>query len=246
MGMHNRLWQWFGGMGIVGQEGGGKSVESVDFGSLRRTSPVSRVFGFDRGRCIDRYYIENFLDAHHADIKGRVLEAADNAYTTKFGGEAVTCSDVLHVQEGAKYATVCADLTCAEDVIADNTYDCIILTQTLHVIFDLIAAVRNIHRILKPGGVLLASLPGISQVSRYDMDRWGDMWRFTDLSARKLMETVFCPEKVSVDIHGNVLTSVAFLHGLAEHELTKDELDEVDVDYQLLLTVRAQKEGGAA
>lgn len=240
--MFNTLRKWMGLMNVADMQDGGAPAP-VDFGGLRRTAPVSRLFGFDRGRCIDRYYIEAFLETHQADIRGRVLEAADNAYTTRFGGDAVTCSDVLHIQEGAKYATVCADLTCAEDVIPDNTYDCIVLTQTLHVIFDVMAAIRNIHRILKPGGVLLASLPGISQVSRYDMDRWGDMWRFTDMSARKTMETAFRPENVHVDVHGNVLTSVAFLHGLAEHELSREELDEVDKDYQLVLTVRAQKEG---
>ncbi len=215
---------------------------AVAWGDLRRTTPFSRVFGLDRGRCIDRYYIEGFLDAHRTDIRGRVLEVEDGTYTAKFGGPAVTRSDVLHLEPGARHATICADLARAEDAIASDAFDCIILTQTLQFIFDVSAAVRNLHRILAPGGVLLATVPGVSQISRYDMDRWGDLWRFTDLSARKALETAFRPDLTAVGVRGNVLACTAFLHGLAEQELTRNELDAVDPDYQLLLVMRAQKE----
>ena len=44
---------------------------SVDFGGLRRLTPVSRAFGFDRGLPIDRYYIERFLAAHAEDAEKR-------------------------------------------------------------------------------------------------------------------------------------------------------------------------------
>src|SRR5918998_1304087 len=57
----------------------------VRFGSLRRLTPISSHFGFDRGRPIDRYYIENFLDCQAKDIKGRVLEIKDNTYSRKYG-----------------------------------------------------------------------------------------------------------------------------------------------------------------
>ena len=38
---------------------------------------------------------------------------------------------------------------------------------------------KTLTRILKPGRVLLTTLPGISQLCRYGMDRWGDFWRFS-------------------------------------------------------------------
>jgi len=207
---------------------------------MRRLTPVSRVFGFDRGQCIDRYYIENFL-AHHAnDIQGHVLEIGDDEYTKSFGGERVTRSDVLHAAEGNTKATIVADLTCANHIPTD-TFDCIIFTQTLQFIYDVRAALRTLYRILKSGGVLLATFPGISQISRYDMDRWGDYWRFTTLSARRLFEEVFPPENVTVGAHGNVLVAVAFLHGLSAEELRREELDYHDPDYELIITVRALK-----
>jgi len=212
----------------------------VRFGSLRRLQPISRVFGYDRGLGIDRYYIEQFLASHAEDIRGHVLEIGDNAYTRKFGHTRVIKSDVLHVTEGNPKATIVADLTCADHIPSD-TFDCIILTQTLNHIYDVRAALKHLHRILKPGGVLLASLPGLCQISRYDMDRWGDYWRFTNLSARRLFTEVFPQDHVEVKAYGNVLVAIAFLHGLAVQELKPEELETHDPDYQVLITVRAVK-----
>jgi SAM-dependent methyltransferase len=212
----------------------------VRFGSLRRLTPISPVFGFDRGPCIDRYYIENFLAASAADIQGRVLEVGDDAYTKRFGLDRVTQSDVLHAQAGNPEATIVADLTHADHIPSDS-FDCIIFTQTLHFIYDMRAAINTLHRILKPGGTLLATFPGISQISRYDMDRWGDCWRLTTLSARRLFEEAFPAADVHVQSHGNVLTAIAFLHGLATQDLRREELDYHDPDYEVAITVRAVK-----
>ena len=84
-------------------------------------------------------------------------------------------------------------------------------------------------------------MSGISQISRYDMDRWGEYWRFTSLSARRLFEEVFLPADVTVRSYGNVLAATAFLHGVAEGELRRDELNYHDPDYEVLITVRAIK-----
>ena len=94
-------------------------------------------------------------------------------------------------------------------------------------IYDLRAAARQLYRALKPGGVLLATVPGISQISRYDMERWGDYWRFTSLSARRLIEEAGSME-VTVRTYGNVLSAIAFLHGLAADELREKELNYSD------------------
>ena len=108
------------------------------------------------------------------------------------------------------------------------------------------AAIVALHRILKPGGVLLATFPCISQISRYDMDRWGEYWRFTTRSAQRLFEEAFLPTNVSVESYGNVLAANALLHGLAAEELRHQELDHQDPDYQLLITVRAVKSKGSS
>jgi SAM-dependent methyltransferase len=219
-------------------------VGLVRFGSFRRLKPISPNWGSERGQPIDRYYIENFLQKNSEDICGRVLEIGDNTYTGKFGGDRVLQSDVLHVAENKPDVTIIEDISNAEHV-PSGTFDCIILTQTLQTIFNLTDVIRTLCRILKPGGVVLVTIPGISKISRYDMDRWGYHWSFTTMSARRLFESAFPEEAVQVEAFGNVLVSVAFLHGLAVEELSLKELDFVDPDYQLLITVRAQKPGHA-
>jgi SAM-dependent methyltransferase len=212
----------------------------VQFGKLRTVTPVSRLFGYDRGLPVDRYFIEGFLSANETDIKGRVLEVADSTYTRQFGGQRVTEKEVLHVCAGNPKATIVADLT-SGDTLPSNSFDCIILTQTLQFIYELRPAVQTLHRILKPGGVLLLTVPGISQISRYDMERWGDHWRFTTLSAQKLFQEVFSPADIRTLSYGNVLAANALLHGLAAEDLRRDELEYHDPDYELLVAVRAVK-----
>lgn len=215
-------------------------VGFVRFGSLRRTTPIGRIFGSDRGRPVDRYFIEGFLGRNTADIRGRVLEVGDDSYTRRYGGNRVTSNEILCVWPGDPKTTFIADLANFDLAIAEP-FDCIILTQTLHFIFDVPAALRTLTELLRPGGVLLATFPGISQISRYDMNRWGDYWRFTSLSARRLLETTFLPELVRVEAHGNVLSAAALLYGLAVEDLRPEELEADDPDYEVIITVRAEK-----
>jgi hypothetical protein len=211
----------------------------VDFGDLRRADPISRVFGFDRGRPVDRYYVEDFLARNSEFIRGRVLEIGDDSYTRAFGADRVIETDILSVVENSPRATIIADLAAAGH-IPSNTFDCIILTQTLHLIYDVRAAVETLHRILKPGGVLLATMPGISQIDHYDWrESW--YWSFTRLSAERLFAGVFTAGKIALETRGNVLAATAFLQGLACDELKPEELDYRDDDYQVVIAVRAHK-----
>jgi SAM-dependent methyltransferase len=147
--------------------------------------------------------------------------------------------DILHVVEGNPAATIVADLAQA-DHIPSNLFDCIILTQTLHLVYNVDAALQTLCRILKPGGVLLATFPGISQLS---IDEWSECWywSFTLHSACRMFEKVFPAKDLEIQSHGNVLVATAFLHGLAADELDPDELDHSDLQYQTLITVRAVK-----
>jgi SAM-dependent methyltransferase len=215
-------------------------VGLLRFGSLRRLKPISRSWGSDRGQPVDRYYIERFLAANSHAIRGRVLEIKDDLYTSRYGGARVTRSDILHPEAGNPAATLIADLTHGDGLPSD-AFDCIILTQTLQFIYDVRAALTTLYRILKPGGVLLTTVSGISKISREDMDRWGHSWSFTNKSARLLFEEFFPPEQLHVEAHGNVLAAIAFLHGVASEELRREELDYCDPDYQVLIAVRAVK-----
>lgn len=215
---------------------------AIAWGTLRRLRPISSTFGFDRGTPVDRYYIEEFLQANSADIQGRVLEIGDGTYARRFGGTRIDHLDVLHAAPGNTEATIVGNLETGEQ-IPRNRFDCVILTQTLLCVFDVRSAVHHCHETLRPGGVLLVTVPGISQISRYDMDRWGDYWRFTTLSMERLFRGEFAAQNVAVEAKGNVLTAIAFLHGAAAEELSREELDYSDPDYQVLITVKARKRG---
>lgn len=219
-------------------------VGRVEFGTFRQLRPISRVFGLDRGLPIDRYYIERFLSDRAADIHGHVLEIGDDTYTRKFGSNRVTKSDVLHVMEGNPKATIVADLTRC-DHVPSNTFDCIIFTQTLQMIYEVRAALGHLHRILKPRGVLLSTSHGTSRIARrFGVDAWGEYWRFTTQSTWRLFEEVFPSSNVTVDSHGNILAAIAALHGLASQDLKPYELDYHDPDFEVLITVRAVKPEG--
>jgi SAM-dependent methyltransferase len=197
------------------------------------------VFGLDRGQAVDRHYIEGFLAAHSTLITGRVLEVADSTYTSRFG-HGVTRVDVLHAVSGNPKATIVGDLQSA-DTLPEGAFDCILLPQTLQFIVDPAAALAHCRRALAPGGSVLATVPGISQVSRYDMDRWGDYWRFTDRGALEVFSRAFAEDELAVEAKGNAAAACAFLQGLAVEELPRRTLDAHHRDYPLVVTVVATR-----
>jgi hypothetical protein len=214
-------------------------VGSIQFGDLRSLSPISTKFGFDRGTPIDRYYIERFLDQHADDVMGRVLEAGDSAYTRRFGDGKVLRSDVLHVDASNPSATVIGDLG-NPGILPSSVFDCVLLTSVLHYVFDMKAAIASIHRALKPGGVLLLTVPGVSAV---DDGGWGSVlaWSLTAPMARRLFEDQFDSDKISVEAYGNVFAATAFLHGIAVEEVKAEELNANDPRYPVVVAVRAVK-----
>ncbi len=218
-------------------------VGLVRFGSLRRTTPIAPMWPPRYGRPIDRHYIEGFLEREAGAISGEVLEVGDLAYTKRFGGSAVTGASILHSPIGAgPGVTYSADLADAPEIPSQH-FDCVILPQTLLFIYDVHAAVRTLHRILRPNGVLLVTVPGLTHTVPEDKEMWGQYWSFTDDSLRRLFGDVFGPENVEIESHGNVLTTTAFLYGLVVEDLRAADFVTDDPDYPLVLTVRATRAG---
>lgn len=207
-------------------------------GTLRRTTPLSDEFGFDRGTPVDRYYIEHFLKQHRQDIRGRVLEVRDSGYTDRFGHE-LTQRAVLDINPANPLATIVADLAAA-DALAADTFDCFILTQTLHLIFDVPGAIVHAHRILRPGGVLLATVPSMQRIGR-STGVANDYWRFTVASCARLFGGIFGTDQVGVCSYGNVLVAIASLAGMAYQELSATELAVNDANFPLVVAIRARK-----
>ena len=209
----------------------------VEWRDFDRAAPFSSEWGADRGRCIDRYYIEDFLARHADDIHGTVLEVHDSDYTRQFGGARVAHADVVDIDPTNPRATVIADLRRASTIPAEH-YDCFIMTQTLHLIYELRDVLAECRRILRPGGTLLVTLPCASRVApEQGLD--GDFWRFTPAAAARLFGEFF--DHVDARSYGNVLVTIAFLYGLACHELTREEFEAHDPDVPLIIGVRATK-----
>jgi peptidoglycan/xylan/chitin deacetylase (PgdA/CDA1 family) len=217
---------------------------AIDLGDLRRTTPVDRNWGYSRGVPIDRHYIERFLESCAADICGSVLEVQESDYTRRFGEDRVTHSDVVDLNPDNPLSTILSDLRAAANIPSER-YDCVILTQTLHVIREMPAVLAECWRILKPGGVLLATFPCASRLC-LEYGPNDDFWRVTAAGARALVEPIFGGERLDVRSFGNVLANAAFLYGLGCHELTADELDAEDPFFPLLVGIRAQKPGSRA
>lgn len=202
-------------------------------------TPIDPNWGFERGTPIDRVYVEDFIGSHAADIRGRVLEIAAPDYTTRFGRD-VERVDVLMAKEGNPQATIVGDLTHAPHIESD-AFDCAIVTQTLQFVYDVRAALETLHRILTPGGVLLATVPGITKISPPEDEEFGEWWHFTARSAQRLVEEAFGEGNVQVRSYGNVLSAAGFLYGLAASDLEPEELAARDRLYEVIVGVRAVK-----
>jgi len=212
----------------------------VRFGDFGRVSPISDDFGYDRGSPIDRGYIEAFLERNAADVRGRVMEIGEDMYSRRYGGAKVTHQDVLHVHADNPQATIVGDLS-SKDILPPGVFDCIVLTQTLHCIYDMAAAVNEIYKGLKPGGVVLVTVPGITRIDRGE---WGDtnwFWSLTRASATRLFADQFGAENIKVEQFGNAAVAAAFVQGVAIEEMDPAVLAISDPCFPVTLTVRAQK-----
>lgn len=201
--------------------------------------PISRVFGLDRGKAIDRVYIERFLEVNKNYIGGNVLEIAEDTYTFQYGGDRVQESYILHVNGTGKNA-IKGNLETGEGM-EENSFDTMIITQTLMFMLDINSAVANIYRMLKHGGTALLTVAGISQVSRYDDDRWGHYFGFYETGVRKLCCEVFGEENVEVKVYGNVKTAVSMLYGLCSGDLQPEDFEVYDKDYPVIIGVVLRK-----
>jgi SAM-dependent methyltransferase len=216
-------------------------ILSKIFNLFVRSKPVSDVFGLDRGSPIDRFYIEFFLEKYKKYITGNVLEIADNTYTKKFGQDRNINSFILDYS-GANNSRNIINLDLINtDSVPENKFDCIICTQTLNFIFDFNKAIDSLHKMLKINGTALVTVAGISQVSKYDADRWGDFWRFNPMGIEKCFINKFGKSNVVACVYGNNYSATMFLNGFCFEECNKNKLLYSDKNYPLIIAIKITK-----
>jgi len=208
-------------------------------GQIASPIPLSDDYGWRRGTPIDRLYIDQFLAAHASDIRGRVLEIGEDSYSRRFGGDRVSSQDILHVHPGNPAATIVGDIT-DPTTLPEGRFDCIVMTQTLQLVFDLDAAIANLRRALRPGGVALLTVCGITPICE---DEWRDSfyWMFTPRAVRRLLAAHFDEQKIEVTGFGNLYAATAFLHGAAVQEVSKRKLGQrvAGPEYSVVVAARA-------
>jgi SAM-dependent methyltransferase len=191
-----------------------------------------------RGRTLHRRYLEQFLEEKQASIRGRCLEFQSDVYATRFGHERIESIDILHKDPGRQEATIVADLA-ADNSIPDCQFDSIICTYVLHLVSDPDRVVAELHRILRPGGTLLACVPDITvQFPEYD-----ELWRFTAKGLKALLDRHFIDGEVSVRGYGNSLVAAGELRGLGVDDFSEEEREFQDPRYALVVCASAAKAG---
>lgn len=210
-------------------------IVAMNVGRIHSARPISKNWGYERGTPIDRYYIEGFLAEHASDVRGHVLEVQEDDYSRRFGRTNVTRQDILNVNASNPQATIVGDLA-DPATLPPGQFDCVILTQTLNLVFDMAAAIANIHLALRPGGVLLITVPGITPVAPDADYCW--YWSLTDTALSRLLRHSFKPDKIDVSTYGNLTAATAFLHGAAVEEVGRRKLDHFDPAYPVTVTAR--------
>lgn len=216
-----------------------RSLRRIRFGSLRRLQPVSQGWGSERGTPVDRIYIDRFFAEHARSIRGRVLEVRDPRYTNAHG-QGVDLIEIVDIDPRNGLATIVADLA-DPDSLPEAAFDCVIVPQTLVYVRDLMGAVANLWQSLVPGGTLLITTPAIARIdpAAASIDRW-------HLTPAGLAEVVrvACPSgEATVTGHGNPLVAVAFLHGLAQEDLSATELEFDHPLFPIVVTAAVRKPG---
>jgi SAM-dependent methyltransferase len=199
-------------------------------------APLSYAWGTDRGLPVHRYYVEEFLREFAADVRGRCLEFAAATYVPRFGGSAVTALDILHMDDGNPRATLTGDLTRCND-LPGARFDCIVCTHVLHLIFDVRRATSELHRMLKPGGVLLVAVPHVGMIG----SDYRELWGFTPEGLVRVLGEWFEDGAVTIRAYGNSLAAAAEIRGVVTSELTPAELDTHDPRFAVEVCARAVK-----
>ncbi len=143
-----------------------------------------------------REQVEQFLARHakqHDVRRARILDVAPQDWAGAAASFRLAMIETLDIdpRSGATYiADLCAD---NRQRISSGRYDLIVCTEVLEHLLQPFDAVREIHRLLKPGGVVLVTTPFNFRIH----GPLPDCWRFTEHGLRALFAKGFEIEELS-------------------------------------------------
>ena len=170
-------------------------------GRLQALLPISPLRGSDRGHPVEDALVEEFLESRREDVRGDVLDLRRET----------AAAGVFDARERRPLQE-----------LPSAAYDCVILAQILQHALDPAAMVADCRRILKTGGVLLATVPslgGIDSILGLDTD----VWRFGEEGLRALLGREFEPQAMNVMARGTRSSAIALLGGLAVDDFSPSD-----------------------
>lgn len=202
-------------------------IGQVKFGDLRRVTPLFPNHESAGSMAVDTYYISSFLRREANNINGRIL-AGDLFFHLNI--DIGNLTPLLFDDE--------EDFLNALENLKAESFDGIILIQELQLVYELQRVFRLLHRALKAGGTLLATVPGTCH-SNPRPEGFPGYRAFTPLSLRKQAEEIFSAKNIAVEGYGNVLAATAMLHGFSSTQFRPAELQDHDRQYPLIISLKA-------
>lgn len=103
-------------------------------------------------------------------------------------------------------ATYIGDITKYNEFLPDEILDIIVCTEVLEHVLDPFSAIKEVYRLLKPGGVLLLTVPFNFRIH----GPLPDCWRFSEHGLRELLK-IFSTVKIeSIDTPGRDLMPIHY------------------------------------
>ena len=204
--------------------------------ALPPLSALSGCYGYDCGIPADRPYIDAFLAARQAAVRGDGAEVKDSTYLTRYGAHRLASITIIDIAPGNAAAALRADLAAPGSLPA--AFDVIILTQVLQLLADPAAALDNCAPRARPGGTSCSPCPAwAASAPPAPAATCG-----AGPSGLAALISAW-PGPAEITAHGNAATCVAAILGAAREDLPADTDLSDDPRFPLIACAAATKAG---
>lgn len=180
-----------------------------------------------------RHYIDAFLARYAAECRGAFLEFGDARYRGRFPQQTIARYDVFDIAPGPGVTIVGDIQRCPQ--IPDDTYDVIVCTQVLEHVPNPFLAAAELCRVLRPGGLLLLTVPAAYPYHSSP----NDYWRYSRDSLRLLFGERL--RDARIESFGNRLTVTAAYWEWSARHLPRAALERHDPDQPYLVMLAGRK-----